>query len=235
MTIASWIAEQLCPQVFTEQRAYARMKAEAIDAYHWLGAHPDAADALRWLLDNDHNRRRAIGEKAIGVLPSDISGFRNMLDARHNQQQGEIRKLRDIVYHLGDGCAPGNIDLLEMIANEIDCGRDCENGSTEWDTNAFNCRKIDEGTCAGTNAEELRQLASAFRNRMALASMPAWPLDTEDQVEALARECGWNNRRYMTKADYTIFCDRMRKFAQLAARLSVPQHQSTSDTPARNQ
>ncbi|MUO70066.1 hypothetical protein [Agrobacterium vitis] len=148
------------------------MKAEAIDAYHWLRGYPDAADALRWLLDNDQNRHRAIGEKAIGVLPSDISGFRSMLDTRHNQQQEEIRKLRDIAYHLGNGCAPGNIDLLEMIANEIDCGRDCEHGSTEWDTNAFNCRKIDEGTCAGTNAEELRQLAKAFRNRLELASKP---------------------------------------------------------------
>ncbi|MCM2453377.1 hypothetical protein [Agrobacterium vitis] len=134
MTIATWIAELLCPQVFADQRAYARMKAEAIDAYHWLRGYPDAADALRWLLDNDQNRHRAIGEKAIGVLPSDISGFRSMLDTRHNQQQEEIRKLRDIAYHLGNGCAPGNIDLLEMIANEIDCGRDCEHGSTEWDT-----------------------------------------------------------------------------------------------------
>ncbi|MUO84851.1 hypothetical protein [Agrobacterium vitis] len=102
MTIATWIAELLCPQVFTEQRAYARMKAEAIDAYHWLGAYPDAADALRWLLDNDQNRHRAIGEKAIGVLPSDISGFRSMLDTRHNQQLARIAELEKENAQLSD-------------------------------------------------------------------------------------------------------------------------------------
>lgn len=43
-----------------------------------------------------------------------------------------------------------------------------------------------------------------------------WPIDTEDQVEALARECDWDNRKYMTSTDYSIWCERMRKFARLA-------------------
>lgn len=44
-----------------------------------------------------------------------------------------------------------------------------------------------------------------------------WPIETDDQVEALAREREWDNRKYMTAADYSIWCARMRKFAQLAA------------------
>lgn len=44
-----------------------------------------------------------------------------------------------------------------------------------------------------------------------------WPIETEDQVEALARECSWDNRKYMTPADYSIWCERMRKFARLAS------------------
>ena len=45
-----------------------------------------------------------------------------------------------------------------------------------------------------------------------------WPIDTDDDVERLARHCGWgDNRRYMTPTDYAIWCERMRKFAALAA------------------
>jgi hypothetical protein len=82
MTIRDWIAQKLCPQAFADQRSYEIMKAEAVDAYHWLGGFPDAKDALRWLLDNERNRRRAIGEPAIGLLPSSIDRFRDMLDRR---------------------------------------------------------------------------------------------------------------------------------------------------------
>lgn len=44
-----------------------------------------------------------------------------------------------------------------------------------------------------------------------------WPIDTDDDVERLARHCGWDNRKWMTPADYAIWCERMRKFAALAA------------------
>lgn len=78
-----WLAEKLYPKSFADQRSYERMKAEAVDAYHWLGAYGDAADALRWLLDNDRNYRRAIGEPAVGSLPSSIDRFRDLLERRH--------------------------------------------------------------------------------------------------------------------------------------------------------
>ncbi|CDZ67668.1 Hypothetical protein NGAL_HAMBI2605_59490 [Neorhizobium galegae bv. orientalis] len=172
MILRSWIAEKLYPQAFADQRSYLRMKAEAADAYHWLGGYPDAADTLRWLLDNNHNRNRAIGEKAIGGLPSQIHEFRERLRARHNAKWEEHRKIRDIAYHLGDACAPGNIDLLDQVADLVDCQPDCDHGDVEWDTNAFNCSKMDEGTCGNTMAEELRALAVAFRNRQALSPAP---------------------------------------------------------------
>ena len=78
------LARWLYPQVFQSERAYIQMKAEAVDAYHWLRRHPDAAQSLRWLLDRDHNRNRPLGAPAIGELPSDISGFRDMLASRRN-------------------------------------------------------------------------------------------------------------------------------------------------------
>lgn len=49
------------------------------------------------------------------------------------------------------------------------------------------------------------------------APRPGWPIETDDQVEALARECEWDNRKHMTPADYSIWCERMRKFARLAS------------------
>lgn len=42
------------------------------------------------------------------------------------------------------------------------------------------------------------------------------PIATDDDVENLSALCGWNNRRYMTPADYSIWCQRMRKFVSLA-------------------
>lgn len=44
-----------------------------------------------------------------------------------------------------------------------------------------------------------------------------WPIKTDDQVEVLASECGWDNRKYMTVDDYSIWCQRMRNFAVLAS------------------
>jgi len=77
-----WLAQKLYPEAFDNEVAYQRLLAEARDAFHWLNGYPDAADALRWLLDNNYNRNRPIGVKAIGVLPSDIGGFREHLERR---------------------------------------------------------------------------------------------------------------------------------------------------------
>lgn len=55
------------------------------------------------------------------------------------------------------------IDLLRMLANDVDCGELCPHGSVEWDTNAHNCSKErHEGRCAGYEASDLRELADAL-------------------------------------------------------------------------
>lgn len=40
---------------------------------------------------------------------------------------------------------------------------------------------------------------------------------TNDQIEQLAKQCGWDNKKYMTPKDYQIWCDKMRMFASLLA------------------
>lgn len=50
------------------------------------------------------------------------------------------------------------------------------------------------------------------------AAVPQEPVAwSNDEVERIAKLCGWDNRRYMTSSDYQIWCDRMRKFAGFAA------------------
>lgn len=65
---------------------------------------------------------------------------------------------------------------------------------------------------------------AALRAALSVATSPvkSWPIDTDDQVEALARECDWDNRKYMTPKDYAIWCERMRKFARHAALSASP-------------
>lgn len=76
-------------------------------------------------------------------------------------------------------------------------------------------------------------LASAAVAALATpAASPAtdgWPIATDDEVEALARACDWNNRRYMTPADYAIWCERMRKFARLANPSPAPAAETWRD------
>lgn len=85
MSIRDAIARHLYPTAFKNEQAYQRLKAEAIDAYHWLNGYPDAADTLRWLLDNDRNRNRGLNDKAVGDFPSRIDGFRAHLERRRER------------------------------------------------------------------------------------------------------------------------------------------------------
>lgn len=80
----------------------------------------------------------------------------------------------------------------------------------------------------GKQALDPDKLDAASRAATALATPAAspapdgWPIATDDEVEALARACDWNNRRYMTPDDYAIWCERMRKFARLASPSPAP-------------
>ncbi len=165
MTIRERIARWLCPELGKKADRYWFLCVQIDDSHQWLSAYPDVRDTLARLLELDRDHWRTLDEPATGKLPSEIWRFRELLTARHAAKWEEDRKIRDVAYHLGDDCVPGNIDLLEQVANDIDCGRDCDHASTEHDTNAFNCPLMEKGKCAGTAAEELRQLATAFRNR----------------------------------------------------------------------
>jgi hypothetical protein len=58
----------------------------------------------------------------------------------------------------------------------------------------------------------------------------AWPIETNNQIEVLAKQCGWDNRLYMTPADYQIWCDRMRQFVQLASPPAQPAQPAPAQT-----
>ena len=99
-----------------------------------------------------HNRRLADG----------IADVSNGIEALH----AENRKLRDALFQFNYPIDP---KTLREVADEIDCGSDCEHGSVEWDTNAHNCSRENRAEgCAFAKACELRQLAEAIETRNAL-------------------------------------------------------------------
>lgn len=92
---------------------------------------------------------------------------------------------RDALYQFN---YPPDPKMLREIADEIDCGADCEHGGTEWDTNAHVCsRSESKDGCASEKAWYLRQFADAIDVR---ARLPASAegrdgyrkLDTPQQV-----------------------------------------------------
>lgn len=80
----------------------------------------------------------------------------------------ENRRLRDALFQFD---YPPDPTTLREIADEIDCGADCEYGHVEGDTNAHNCsrERRDEG-CASAKAWELRQFADAIETHRSLLS-----------------------------------------------------------------
>ncbi len=80
--------------------------------------------------------------------------------------RAENRKLRDALFQFSYPIDP---QTLREVADEIDCGSDCEHGSVEWDTNAHNCSRENKAEgCAFAKACELRLLAEAIETRDAL-------------------------------------------------------------------
>lgn len=62
-------------------------------------------------------------------------------------------------------------------------------------------------------------LTAVLHNRPAQekAELVGSSIATDDDVERVAKAAGWDNRRYMTPADYAVWCARMREFVRLAA------------------
>jgi hypothetical protein len=77
-------------------------------------------------------------------------------------------------------------------------------------------------------AEKHKVLRAAIEQALSRVDEPV-AIGSNDEVERLAKQCGWDNRRYMTPADYQIWCDRMRMFASIAA--PQPQREWVDLTP----
>jgi len=126
-------------------------------------------------------------------------------------------------------------DLVKAGRSILDNGADPEDGALDTALEPFEEIIPYFSTVYGDGAHDLTEAQISA----ALSSSPlsagdagaadgepvAWPIDTDDQVEALARECEWDNRKYMTPKDYAIWCERMRKFARLAALSAVKENE----------
>lgn len=87
-------------------------------------------------------------------------------------------RARDALYQFQ---YPPDPKMLREIADEIDCGSDCEHGHTEWDTNAHVCSRSDRGECTGEKAWHLRQFADAIEARAEIVD-PLAPHAQRDEV-----------------------------------------------------
>jgi len=101
----------------------------------------------------------AAQDKRIADSIADVSSG---IEAMH----AENRKLRDALFQFS---YPIDAKTLREVADEIDCGHDCEYGNVEWDTNAHNCsRENRQEGCAFAKASELRLLADAIETQASL-------------------------------------------------------------------
>lgn len=74
-----FLAEWLYPEAFKDQRAYEHLLIRARDAFWWLGEFPEACATLRWLIDNNDDWRRPLGEPGVCCWGQGISEFREKL------------------------------------------------------------------------------------------------------------------------------------------------------------
>lgn len=78
-----------------------------------------------------------------------------------NHHFGHMRAALDLSYALQYPVSP---ELLDQVADEIDCGGTCDTAWREWDTNATGCTKSDTSDgCAFEKAANLRDFAKALR------------------------------------------------------------------------
>ena len=131
--------------------------------------------------------------------------------------------------------------LLRQVADEIDCGNDCDNGHTEHDTNAFVCVKSESAEgCCFEKAEALRNFAKALDTAalspvdglgsvaslpVMTADEPATPLRGELLVELAA--CAAYFRESRTGAEAK---DRADQFARKVIATAAALSEATTDT-----
>lgn len=83
----------------------------------------------------------------------------------------QMREYMHAVYDLGIECLPYNIETLRRVADQIDCGSDCEEVSPmDWSTGVRECQLSERGRCPFDDANGLRELAAALETHRALTA-----------------------------------------------------------------
>lgn len=77
--LRTWLASKLDPVAARDAERYFWLVSEITYAQRWLGEFSDVDATLQWIVDKDTNRWRHIDTKAVGVYPSDVSSFREIL------------------------------------------------------------------------------------------------------------------------------------------------------------
>lgn len=88
---------------------------------------------------------------------------------KSKQMTAQCRQVLDISWYTREW----DIGPLADAAAEVDCGHDCHNMITDFDTGMGSCSKTD-GLCGWQVAEELRELAQKVENAKELWKGPWW-------------------------------------------------------------
>lgn len=129
----------------------------------------DAADIIRALL----SERNALVERVKRAEQERDAWKRT---AEHHF--GHMRAALDLSYAIR---WPADPEFLDLIADQIDCGGECETSWREWDTNATGCTKSDSAEgCPFEHACRLRDFAKAMR-------IHAWTLAFSPPPDARAQ------------------------------------------------
>lgn len=159
MTANPTDAEVQAPPSATQEEVSAEVertrRVEAAQSRAECLGHMQIRFGATWTTDEQHIVTLS---RALDVEHAKVKA----LEAERDKWRDDYFKARDALHPLKN---PPDPKMLRAIADEIDCGRDCEIGYTEHDTGAFVCRKEDRGECGWAKAEELRAFATAIGTR----------------------------------------------------------------------
>lgn len=76
------VARWLSPELGSMADRYLYMRNQVDDIHRWCAEFPDVSEAALWLLEQDRDHFRGIGEKPVGSLPWDIADLRERFRRR---------------------------------------------------------------------------------------------------------------------------------------------------------
>lgn len=142
-----------------------RAMADTTEAVERLRAHLDAAERQGFSVVNrvDSGDLRALLSERTALLER-VERAERERDAWKRTAEhhfGHMRAALDLAYAIR---WPADPEFLDLIADQIDCGGECETSWREWDTNATGCTKSDSAEgCPFEHACRLRDFAKAMR------------------------------------------------------------------------